>query len=189
LLSTEELAHEVVGGQAPSGPGRRHEGGLDTERGSDSESGAATDSSLAPAPSPKRLEEEKPDAGAAAEASDPYRTVSSATIEPLALSGSRKPVPPDWPIVPGYEILQRLGEGGMGVVSKARHAGPNRLVALKMIRGGFEARVNLLSRFRIEAEAVARLRHPNILQIYDIGEAAGLPFVGPVARSGIIVPY
>ena len=65
----------------------------------------------------------------------------------------------------------------MGVVYKARQRGLNRLVAVKMIIGGSQARVVHLARFRIEAEAVARLRHPNILQIYDIGEVDGLPFV------------
>ncbi len=65
----------------------------------------------------------------------------------------------------------------MGVVYKANHHGLKRLVALKMIRGGSQARANLVARFRTEAEAVARLRHPNIVQIYDIGEADGLPFV------------
>ena len=82
-----------------------------------------------------------------------------------------------WPTVPGYQILQRLGEGGMGVVYKARQLGLKRLVALKMIRGGSQARAEHLSRFRVEAEAVARLRHPNIIQIYDIGESEGLPYV------------
>jgi tetratricopeptide (TPR) repeat protein/tRNA A-37 threonylcarbamoyl transferase component Bud32 len=81
------------------------------------------------------------------------------------------------PEIPGYEILGKLGAGGMGVVYKARQRGLNRLVALKMIIGGTQARVDHLARFRIEAEAVARLRHPNILQIYDIGEVDGLPFV------------
>ena len=81
------------------------------------------------------------------------------------------------PEIPGYEMLEKLGEGGMGVVYKARQRGLNRLVALKMIIGGPQGRADLLARFRIEAEAVARLRHPNILQIYDIGEVDGLPFV------------
>jgi eukaryotic-like serine/threonine-protein kinase len=81
------------------------------------------------------------------------------------------------PEVPGYEITERLGEGGMGVVYKARHLGLNRLVALKMIRGGNQAHPDYFVRFLIEAKAVARLRHPNILQIYDIGEVDGLPFV------------
>src|SRR5262249_35308145 len=79
--------------------------------------------------------------------------------------------------IPGYEILEKLGEGGMGVVYKARQQGLNRLVALKMIVGGSRARADLLGRFRTEAEAVARLRHPNILQIYDIGDVSGLPFL------------
>ena len=85
--------------------------------------------------------------------------------------------PAHWPVVAGYEVLQRLGEGGMGVVYKARHLGLNRLVALKMVRGGSQARSDFFTRFRVEAESVARLHHPNIVQIYDIGEAVGLPFV------------
>ena len=79
--------------------------------------------------------------------------------------------------IPGYAILAKLGQGGMGVVYKARQRGLNRLVALKMIIGGSQARDDHLARFRIEAEAVARLRHPNILQIYDIGEFDDIPFV------------
>ncbi len=84
---------------------------------------------------------------------------------------------PNCPRIPGYDILQQLGEGGMGVVYRARQVGLNRLVALKMIRGGSQVRPDHRARFSIEAEAVARLRHPNILQIYDFGEADGMPFV------------
>jgi eukaryotic-like serine/threonine-protein kinase len=84
---------------------------------------------------------------------------------------------PTYPQIPGYEILKHLGEGGMGIVYKARQVGLNRLVALKMIRGGSQVRPDHRARFAIEAEAVARLRHANILQIYDIGEADGMPFV------------
>ena len=80
------------------------------------------------------------------------------------------------PEVPGYEVLSRLGQGGMGVVYKARQKQLNRLVALKMIRDVGRAGPQQLARFRIEAEAVARLRHPNIVQIYEIGEVEGLPF-------------
>lgn len=79
-------------------------------------------------------------------------------------------------VVAGYEIISELGRGGMGVVYKARHVGLNRLVALKMILGSSHAGDEVQHRFRAEAEAVARLKHPNIVQIYDIGESAGLPY-------------
>jgi tetratricopeptide (TPR) repeat protein/tRNA A-37 threonylcarbamoyl transferase component Bud32 len=76
----------------------------------------------------------------------------------------------------GYEFVSELGRGGMGIVYKARQLRLNRLVALKMIRGAYADEIQL-ARFKIEAEAVATLRHPNILQIYDIGEHNGAPFV------------
>lgn len=79
-------------------------------------------------------------------------------------------------VVPGYEIVDELGRGGMGVVYRARHLGLKRMVALKMILSGVHASPEMLNRFRSEAEAVARLRHPNIVQIYDIGEQGGLPY-------------
>ena len=65
----------------------------------------------------------------------------------------------------------------MGVVYKARQHRLNRLVAVKMIRAGSLAKPEDLARFRIEAETVANLRHANIIQIFDIGETGGLPFV------------
>lgn len=81
------------------------------------------------------------------------------------------------PDVAGYEILEVIGYGGMGVVYKARQLGLNRLVALKMVLAGANASPDSLARFRSEAEAVAQLAHPNIVQIFDIGEQEGCPFL------------
>jgi serine/threonine protein kinase len=81
-----------------------------------------------------------------------------------------------WPEIPGYEILCELGQGGMGVVYKARQKALGRIVALKLIRGGAYARDEELSRFRAEAAATARLQHANIVQIHETGEYNGLPF-------------
>jgi tetratricopeptide (TPR) repeat protein len=77
----------------------------------------------------------------------------------------------------GYEILGELGRGGMGVVYKARQVCLNRLIALKVIRAGSAALPEEIARFRIEAEAIARLHHPNILDIYEIGETADGPYL------------
>ena len=77
------------------------------------------------------------------------------------------------PQIEGYEILGVLGRGGMGVVYKARQLGLNRIVALKMILSGKHAGQMDIARFRAEAEAIAHLHHPNIVQIFDIGRAGG----------------
>lgn len=80
------------------------------------------------------------------------------------------------PQVQGYEVLSRLGQGGMGVVFRARHERLNRMVALKMIRDGLLGTPTHLARFHSEARAVARLQHPHIVQIFEIGEHQGRPY-------------
>ncbi len=81
-----------------------------------------------------------------------------------------------WGQVAGYEILGVLGRGAMGVVYKARQRGLKRIVALKMIGAGGHHGPADLARFRSEAVAVADLQHPNIVQIYEVGEDHGQPF-------------
>src|SRR5262249_41489285 len=76
----------------------------------------------------------------------------------------------------GYDVEALLGRGGMGVVYKARHRRLNRLVALKMLITGAYAGPHERARFQREAEAVAGLRHPNLVQVYDVGDHAGWPY-------------
>src|SRR5678815_4791970 len=77
------------------------------------------------------------------------------------------------PVVPGYEILGVIGHGGMGIVYRARHLRLNRLVALKMILGGAYALPSQRQRFLREAEAIAAIDHPNIVQVHNAGESDG----------------
>jgi tRNA A-37 threonylcarbamoyl transferase component Bud32 len=75
-----------------------------------------------------------------------------------------------------YEVIGELGRGGMGVVYKARHQQLNRVVALKMILSGKHTGSEGVQRFIAEARAVARLQHPGIVQLFDIGEHEGKPY-------------
>ncbi len=98
----------------------------------------------------------------------------AAAIATFSSSGSRGPAATA--AAESLEILERLGEGGMGVVYRARQAVLDRVVALKMIHSGARTDPKQLARFRTEVQAVARLSHPNFVQIHEIGERDGLPY-------------
>lgn len=99
---------------------------------------------------------------------------SASSVVPFGTGETAEFAPP---LVPGYEIVREVGRGGMGVVYKARQVSLNRLVALKMILSGAHAGPTERERFKREAEAVAALQNPNIVQIFDIGEANGHPYL------------
>jgi tetratricopeptide (TPR) repeat protein len=108
-------------------------------------------------------------------------TAGSGASMPASPSTTGSDGAPAWPGralpgVPGYEILGELGRGGMGVVYQARDLCLQRLVALKMVLAAAHVTAERLARFRGEAEAIARLQHPNVVQIYEVGEHEGLPF-------------
>jgi eukaryotic-like serine/threonine-protein kinase len=89
----------------------------------------------------------------------------------MTLSKTADPLPK----IPGFELEKELGRGGMGVVYQARQLDPPRPVALKVLRP--KADPVVFARLRAEAEALARLRHPNVVEVYGIGEHAGRPYL------------
>jgi serine/threonine protein kinase len=87
------------------------------------------------------------------------------------------------PIIPGYEMIRMVDQGGMGVVYEARQLELSRTVAVKMI-SSLHLRPKVVARFRSEAEAAARLQHPNFVQIFEVGQVNGRPFFAMEFVSG-----
>ncbi|WP_254508863.1 serine/threonine-protein kinase [Anatilimnocola floriformis] len=81
------------------------------------------------------------------------------------------------PEIPGYELLEELGRGGMAVVYKARQLKPQRIVALKILHHPAIGDESWIARFRSEAEAVARLEHPHIVRMYEVGDAPRMSYL------------
>jgi WD40 repeat protein/serine/threonine protein kinase len=110
------------------------------------------------------------------EAVAPERIAPEETLT-RPLRGQKNVVPAaNLPLIPGYELIDILGRGGMGIVYKARQVGLKRLVAVKMTLAGPHTTPEELARFRAEAEAVARLQHPHIVQVHEVGEQGGCPY-------------
>src|SRR5438067_5437380 len=103
-------------------------------------------------------------------------------LSPVSSAG-----PADWPATgpasgaitapPGYRLLREIGRGGMAVVYEAEHLPLKRRVALKFLRGDLAETAEGYDRFRAEAEAVAQLQHPNVVQVHEVGESDGRPYL------------
>ena len=91
--------------------------------------------------------------------------------------GSEDDAPPEdepWNVLGDYELFEEIGRGGMGIIYRARQKRLRRIVAVKVLRGAEFAGEEARARFRVEAEAAARLQHPGIVAIHDVGEESGV---------------
>ncbi|RHV50301.1 Stk1 family PASTA domain-containing Ser/Thr kinase [Lachnospiraceae bacterium OM04-12BH] len=84
-----------------------------------------------------------------------------------------------------YEILEKIGTGGMSDVYKAKDHKLNRFIAVKVLKQEFSENANFVSKFRIEAQAAAGLMHPNIVNVYDVGEEDGIYYIVMELVEGI----
>lgn len=110
--------------------------------------------------------------------------VHKESSEAVTIDGGGVTPSVDAKAVPGYDILGELGRGGMGVVYKARQTKLDRYVALKMILNAAHTSAKRRDRFAREAQAIARLDHPNIVQIYEVSEHNGSPYFSLEYVSG-----
>ena len=120
-----------------------------------------------------------PDANGEAEAliQEPKKRVSSPGLDEQHRSPSGLSESAALPEVESYEILGEVGRGAVGVVYRVRDRALNRLVALKVIQAGPHLSPEARRRFKVEGQAIARLKHPNIVQVYEVGEDAGCPYL------------
>ena len=88
-------------------------------------------------------------------------------------------------ILDRYEIIEQIGSGGMSFVYKAKDHKLNRYVAVKVLKSEFSENKGFVSKFRVEAQAAAGLAHPNIVNVYDVGEDKGLHFIVMELVEGI----
>jgi predicted Ser/Thr protein kinase len=123
--------------------------------------------------------ETRPDANSLS--GEPSQTFEQTSGEQAA---ARQAAEGNFPDIPGYEILRELGRGGMGVVYQARQTGLKRLVAVKMLLAGRYAAPVERARFQAEVEAIARLQHPNLVQVFEVGEREGRAFFSMECLDG-----